>query len=313
MDSSDLYNVKQQFFLGAFKTLVDLTLPGPSSEDYTPILVYKARAHIALDDAKSVPSLISSDTDNLALKAVYALAKYVTGAEAADSALEELRDLCIEIEADDAEATEREKGWVRVVAGTAFARAGEVEEALESLGAETSTENLEAVAIIVQIYLSIHRPDLARKEFERAKQWAEDDLLLQLIEASIGLITGKDGYSDCNSFYTEQVANPSLSSPHLLTARGVTRLLRGEVPEAKSDFEEAISQQGGHEDAETLAANAVAAGLGTTRKGDAELLWSRLTSEYPNHPLVTDVNAKAEQFDDFAARFEVPPLAIPAA
>lgn len=129
------------------------------------------------------------------------------------------------------------------------------------------------VAVIVQIYLSIHRPDLARKEFERAKQWAEDDLLLQLIEASIGLATGKDGYSDCNSFYTEQLANPSLSSPHLLTARGVTRLLRGEIPEAKSDFEEAVSQQGGHEDAETLAASVVAAGLGGGKKTDAEQLW----------------------------------------
>jgi len=130
-----------------------------------------------------------------------------------------------------------------------------------------------SVAIIIQIYLSIHRPDLARKEFERAKRWAEDDLLLQLIEASIGLVTGKDSYADCHSFYTEQLANPSLSSPHLLTARGVTRLLRGEIAGAKSDFEEAVSQQGGHEDAETLAASVVTAGLGVVNKGEAEQLW----------------------------------------
>ena len=62
----------------------------------------------------------------------------------ADTALEELRDLCVEIEGDDVDASEREKGWVRVIAGTAFARAGELEEALETLGAEASTENLEA-------------------------------------------------------------------------------------------------------------------------------------------------------------------------
>ena len=41
---------------------------------------------------------------------------------------------------------------------------------------------------MVQIYLSIHRPDLARKEAERAKGFADDDLLLQLIEASIDLV-----------------------------------------------------------------------------------------------------------------------------
>jgi len=189
------------------------------------------------------------------------------------------------------------------------------------------------VAIAVQIYLSIHRPDLARKDFERAKQWAEDDLLLQLIESTIGLATGKDGYSDSHSFYTEQLANPSISSPHLLTARGVTRLLRGEAQEAKSDFEEAISQRRGHADAETLAASVVAAGLGP-KKGDADELWrcvrqecfflrfrysrlitllSRLVSAHPEHPLVTAVNAKANEFDDLAAKIKVPPLAIPTA
>ncbi|KAI0319387.1 coatomer epsilon subunit-domain-containing protein [Amylostereum chailletii] len=311
MDSTAVYNVKQHFYLGAFKTLVDLTIPNPSSDDYIPILVYKSRAHIAYNDYKTAVALIPAGTENLALKAVSALAKYVSGADA-DVALEELRDLCVEIEGDDVEASEREKGWVRVVAGTAFARAGEIEEALETLGAETNTENLEAVAVLIQIYLSIHRPDLAKKEFERSKQWAEDDLLLQLIEASIGLVTGKDGYSDCHSFYTEQIANPSLSSPHTLTSRGVTRLLRGEVAEAKSDFEEATAQQGGQDDAETLAASVVAAGLGP-KKGDADELWSRFVSKYADHPLVRDVNIRSEQFDEFAAKYEVPPLAIPAA
>jgi coatomer protein complex subunit epsilon len=83
------------------------------------------------------------DTENLALKAVSIFANYIS-ASAAEAALEELRDLCVEIEGDDVEATEREKGWVRVVSGTAFFRAGEIEEALESLGAESTTENLEA-------------------------------------------------------------------------------------------------------------------------------------------------------------------------
>jgi coatomer subunit epsilon len=128
----------------------------------------------------------------------------------------------------------------------------------------------------VQIYLSIHRPDLAKKEFERSKRWAEDDLLLQLIESSIGLVTGKDAYSNTNSFYTEQLGNPSLSSPHLLTARGVTRILRGEIPEAKSDLEDALSQQSG--DAETLAALVVAAGLDSMKKTEADALWTYVIS-----------------------------------
>ncbi|PCH36245.1 hypothetical protein WOLCODRAFT_140287 [Wolfiporia cocos MD-104 SS10] len=314
MDSSELYHVKQQFFLGAYHSLAEQPLPDPASPDYTPILVYKARAQIALDRPDLAAQLVPADTESVALRAVSALARFAAApAGERDAALEELRDLCVEIEGDDGDADARERGAVRVLAGTAFARAGEVEEALETLGAGTTTENLEAVALTVHIYLSLSRADLARKELDRAKRWAEDDLLLQLIEASIGLAAGRDGYADADAFYTEQLANPSLSSPHLLTARGVTRLLRGEIAGAKSDFEEAVAQRGGAPDAETLAGMAVAAGLGTAKHAEADQLFSQLATAHPTHPMVVDVGRKAEQFDELCARFVVPPLPAAAA
>ena len=123
-----------------------MAVPDQSSPDYTPILLYKARAHIALGDTTSAVQIIPADTENVALKAVVALAKYVAADQSAgkESILEELRDLCVEIEGEDVEGTDRDKDMVRVLSGTAFARAGEVEEALETLGAGTSTENLGA-------------------------------------------------------------------------------------------------------------------------------------------------------------------------
>lgn len=71
------------------------------------------------------------------------MARFVGASDSAKSeaALEELRDLSVEIEGDDSEGSDSEKALVRVLAGTAFARAGEVEEALETLGSET--EDLE--------------------------------------------------------------------------------------------------------------------------------------------------------------------------
>ncbi|GLB41914.1 putative the coatomer is a cytosolic protein complex that binds to dilysine motifs and reversibly associates with Golgi non- clathrin-coated vesicles, which further mediate biosynthetic protein transport from the ER, via the Golgi up to the trans Golgi network [Lyophyllum shimeji] len=308
MDSSELYHIKQQFVLGAYKTIVSLALPEPNSPTYTPTLLYQARAHVALNDPKSALQVLPADSDNVAVKAATSLAKYVSASQSADkdavdAALEELRDLAVEIEGDDPEGSEAEKALVRVLAGTAFARAGEVEEALETLGVDT--EDLEAVAVIVHIYLSINRPDLARKQFERSKRWAEDDLLLQLIESTIGLATGKDGYSNTSSFYTEQLGNPSLTSPHILTARGVTRILRNEIPEAKSDLDEALTQQEG--DVETLAALVVAGGLGAMKKHETEELWTRFVSRHPDHPLVLDVSKKESLFDEYAAKFVVPP------
>lgn len=140
---------------GAYKSLVDLTLPDPNSADYTPALVYQARSYIAVDNPAAVIKLIPSYTENVALKAALGLAKYVAATEEADkeSALEELRDLSLEIEGDDVEADEREKGFVRVLAGTAFARAGEIEEALETLGGTGTRENLEACVLHINYFL----------------------------------------------------------------------------------------------------------------------------------------------------------------
>jgi Coatomer epsilon subunit len=139
---------------GAYKSLADSALPDPSSSDYTPILLYQARAYIALNNPKAAIQIVPADTENVSLKAVAALARYVGAGEGEKEApLEELRDLCVEVEGEDAEGTDWEKGMVRVLSGTAFARAGEVEEALETLGAGTNTQNLEA--FVFPFYLCV--------------------------------------------------------------------------------------------------------------------------------------------------------------
>lgn len=128
--------------------------------------------------------------------------------------------------------------------------------------------------MVVQIYLSIARPDLAKKEQTRALAWAEDDLLLQSIEASLSLSTGSDAYADSTSFYTEQLGNPSLASAHLLASRGIARLLRGEISAARSDLEEVLKDgkgSGGEEEA--LCASVAAASLGASKKGEADELF----------------------------------------
>lgn len=49
------------------------------------------------------------------------------------------------MEVDGEESVSESEKWVvKVLAGTAFARAGELEEALETLGVGTNSESLEA-------------------------------------------------------------------------------------------------------------------------------------------------------------------------
>ena len=84
-------------------------------------------------------------------------------------------------------------------------------------------------------------------------------------------------------------------------------------------------------DAEALAVYTVAASLAPQQKGEADELFAcvsyllvlvrvssdtppsrRLQAEHPNHPLVADLAAKASIFDEFAAKFDVPPVAAAA-
>lgn len=46
---------------------------------------------------------------------------------------------------------------------------------------------VEAVALIVQIHLEQNRTDLAIKEVQQARRWAQDSLLVNLAESWVGL------------------------------------------------------------------------------------------------------------------------------
>lgn len=129
---------------GAYSALADLSLPDPNSPDYPRTLLFKARALIALRRTQDALNLLAGAPASVAVKAASSLARYVGASDAAvkESALEELRDLSVEVEDGDAEDDERDNALVKVLAGIAFSREGEIEEALETLG--TDTEDLEA-------------------------------------------------------------------------------------------------------------------------------------------------------------------------
>jgi len=78
----------------------------------------------------------------------------------------------------------------------------------------------------------------------------------------------------------EQLHNPSLSSGHLLLSRGVTHLLRGELPEAQSDFAQAQKSENGVT-GDALAGQIVAEEL-SGQKAEVDTLWTYVISYF--HP-----------------------------
>jgi coatomer protein complex subunit epsilon len=60
-----------------------------------------------------------------------------------EALLDELRDLCIEVETEEYDQATSSSGLVKVAAATAFVRENELEEALTTLGAGTGTKDIE--------------------------------------------------------------------------------------------------------------------------------------------------------------------------
>ena len=54
-----------------------------------------------------------------------------------------------------------------------------------------------STALLVQLLLSIHRRDVAQTIYQNAKSFGEDSLLMQIMEAWIGMKTVGRGSPDC--------------------------------------------------------------------------------------------------------------------
>lgn len=126
------------------------------------------------------PSAFPSSSFLPPTSAVSLLASQI--ATPSEETLDALRDIIIELEGVESSAT---TSTAKAAAATAFILASELEEAVDVLASEH--ESLECSALLVQIYLSINRTDLARKVFQSTKVWGEDSLLVQLMEAWIAL------------------------------------------------------------------------------------------------------------------------------
>ncbi|KZT52516.1 hypothetical protein CALCODRAFT_459171, partial [Calocera cornea HHB12733] len=278
-----------------YKTVIDTPLPEEDSASYLPSLIYNLRAHLALSPTTPLPE----PTDpSLAYRAVAAFSSYLRAVDKSE-ALDELREVLLEVEGE--EELGWEEGVVRSLSATAFWREGETEEALDTLSAEGAKKDLECVALTVQIQLSLNRSDLAQKTLEAAKKWADDALLLQLVEAWVSLRTIPPNYNSSYYTFLELTTVPSPSAT-LLANRAIAQLCQGNVPEAEGSLAEALEKDPSNVEALVLSA----------RAGNDEAL-AKLKQTAPDHPLLKALQEAEVKFEEARIKWEVPPLATASA
>lgn len=210
--------------------------------------MYVARSHLALrpaqvDAALSVLAPFTSlESPPAPARAAEALAKYLQSGS--EEAVEGVRDLVLEVEGEES----GDEGLVRALAGTVFILAGEREEAVATLNDGAGRDDLECLALLTQLLLSLDRRDLAQSTFAHAKAVGNDSALVQAIEAWIGLKTGARPLHQAYYYYEELYQLPGGRTPGVLAAHAAAHLLLGHEDEARADIADAQGQDADNED-----------------------------------------------------------------
>jgi len=263
---------------------VDFDTAGLSAENKLPARVLSLRAQIALGHAEDVIADVEGEKD-VELVAVGALAESAAGNEAK----------AVKI-AEKLASESADNNTVQILAGTVLQAAGKSEEALALL--TQHQDNLEAVALIVQIHLEQNRTDLAIKEVAAARRWAQDSLLVNLAESWVGLRVGGEKYQQGFYVFEELAQAPATSSLQSLISQAVAEIHLGRLDEAEAALNQAIAKD--PKNTEAISNSIV---LNVIQGKDTTQLKTDLHSTEPTHHFLTDLQEKSALFDKAATKY----------
>ncbi|KKZ60492.1 hypothetical protein EMCG_04856 [[Emmonsia] crescens] len=281
----ELLNIHNAFHQGQYQVVVDFDTSSFSPENNLTARILKLRAKIALGKADEALAEVEGEEDVPDLAAVKVLAQQVMGDEA--GALKSAEELV---------AKHSENATTQVLIGTVLQAQGKSEDALSLLSKHQG--NLEAVALTVQIHLQQNRTDLALKEVQAARRWAQDSLLVNLAESWVGLRVGGEKYQSAFYVFEELASVPNTSSPLSIVGQAVSELHLGRLPEAEVALQSALEK---YPNDVQLIANSIV--LNVLSGKDATELTSSLEKAQPDHPLLTDLAEKSAFFDAAASKY----------
>lgn len=275
-DADPLFNEKNAFYKGRFRTVID----DASSKQGAESLVL--RASVELDPSKAVKDLKSSK--DAVHQAAYALALHKT-----DRITESLKIADKLMSSTDVD--------VQLIVATVLARDPDrIDDAIDIL---SSMENsLEAVALLIQVYLTTHQLAAAQTALQSAKSWAQDAELIQLAEMWVSLrVGGTDNYQ--SAFYTAQeFADSAGSSARMLLAQAVAEIQLGNYEEAEGTLQQVLQKEPDLPDA---LANLVV--LSTLTGKDSTDAVEKLNKADRSHPLAVEIQSKSDEFDSLASNY----------
>ncbi len=286
LSAPELLNISTAFYTHAYSSVLEVETSSLSPQNRATAQILKYRAQIALHQAREVLTVVSSAKDP-ASQSIKALAQYKLGQSSGVQLATSLAE------------NEGEDPVVQIVCGTVLASSGSVPEAIDVLSKHQG--NLEAVALLTQIHLSQNRTDLAVKEVQAAKRWAQDSLLINLAEAWLGMRLGGEKYQSTFYVYEELASAPSATSPTSLVGQAVAELHLGRLPEAEAALQQALQME--NVDPQAVANMVVLASLTGKGTNETQALTEQLRGVQPDHALLADLDEKSSAFETAAGKY----------
>ncbi|KAF2729379.1 coatomer subunit epsilon [Polyplosphaeria fusca] len=281
----ELINIHTAFHAGAYNQVLDFDTSSFSPSNAIPTRVLKLRSQIALGQSKAVISELGGEkTPDLV--AVRLLAESEEGKDV----VEQVKKLVAE--------QGQENLTVQICAGLVLSRAGETEEALSVLSKHEGS--LDAVALIIQIHLQQNRTDLAAKEAQRAKKWAQDSLLVNIAESWVGMREGGEKYQSAFYVFEELAQNSATQSSSSLVAQAVSELHLGRLPEAEAALAQAVALDANAPD---TIANLMVLNTLLGKRDEVSRLKGQLEGADKGHRALSDWAEKKEEFEKARAKY----------
>lgn len=285
MELDGLFSVRNFYWLGNFEAAIDesLTISPSNDRERIDLDVFVYRSYIGQRDYKKVLSSIGQDagTDVLVVK-MYA--DFLQNENKREEILNTFKDWLN----DDTSGT---NVTLQLMSGLAHFHVDDTKEALRSL---RSNDNMEQLALKVQILLSMNRGDLAKKEIGIMEGLDDDSTLCQLSQARYMLAYGDmEKYQEAVYIYKDQMEK-TVSSPMLLCGIAVANMQLKNFSEAEKYLLEAHSKD--PKDVNIIA-NLIACSSNLNRPvSETQKLLKKLSALQPNSPIVSGVQSCLENF-----------------
>ncbi|GLV43904.1 Coat Protein (coatomer) epsilon [Carabus blaptoides fortunei] len=285
-DVDELFDIKNYFYIGSYQQCINEAqkLKTSSPEISLERDIYSYRAYIAQRKYRVVLDEIHTGSPNQ-LQCLKLLAEYF--------ATPHKRDLLLtQLEQKVAASTDTENDMVLpIVAATIYIHEKNNESALRVLH---NSEQLECMALMLQIYIQMDRVDLARKKLKDMQENDDDATLTQLAQAWINIAMGGEKLQDAYYIYQELVDKYGSTSV-LLNGQAVTFIGQMKFEEAEAALQEALDKDSNVP--ETLINMIVLSqNIGKTSEVANRYL-SQLKDSNANHPFIEEYHQKETEFD----------------